>query len=171
MTSTRAASASDPHRQAVGSYSPTGEGKFFFTMMAAFAELERDIDSMSRTMAGLAAAKAQGRTGGRPTVMDADKLLAATCGPPPSSMTAPAASSVRRRLSALSSFYRYCAAHDLIGRVPTQGVAQQAVDPDYTATVGLDRNRRALVAADTDAPGAAHRGRGAAAAAQRPARR
>ena len=32
-----------------------------------------------------------------------------------------AASSVRRRLSALSSFYRYCAAHDLIGRVPTAG--------------------------------------------------
>ena len=31
-----------------------------------------------------------------------------------------AASSVRRRLSALSSFYRYCAAHDLIGRVPTR---------------------------------------------------
>ena len=26
-----------------GSYSPAGEGKFFFTMMAAFAELERDI--------------------------------------------------------------------------------------------------------------------------------
>ena len=35
-----------------------------------------------------------------------------------------AASSVRRRMSALSSLYRYCAAHDLIGRVPTQGVAQ-----------------------------------------------
>jgi hypothetical protein len=30
-----------------------------------------------------------------------------------------AASSVRRRLSVPSSFYRYCAAHDLIGRVPT----------------------------------------------------
>ena len=59
-----------------GSYSPTGEGKFFFTMMAAFAELERDIID-ERTMAGLAAAKAQGRTGGRPTVMDADKLAAA----------------------------------------------------------------------------------------------
>jgi hypothetical protein len=52
-----------------GSYSPTGEGKFFFTMMAAFAELERDLIH-ERTMAGLAAAKAQGRTGGRPTVMD-----------------------------------------------------------------------------------------------------
>ena len=59
-----------------------------------------------------------------------------------------AESSVRRRLSALSSFYRYCAAHDLIGRVPTDGVARPAVDPDYTATVGLDRDQaRALVAA------------------------
>ena len=45
-------------------------------MMAAFAELVRDIIH-ERTMAGLAAAKAQGRTGGRPTVMDADKLAAA----------------------------------------------------------------------------------------------
>ncbi len=59
-----------------------------------------------------------------------------------------AASSVRRRLSALSSLYRYCAAHDLIGRVPTEGVARPVVDPDYTATVGLDRDQaRALVAA------------------------
>lgn len=58
-----------------GSYSPAGEGKFFFTMMAAFAELERDIIH-ERTMAGLVAAKAQGRKGGRPTVMDADKLAA-----------------------------------------------------------------------------------------------
>src|ERR1700730_9493873 len=31
-----------------------------------------------------------------------------------------AESSVRRRLSALSSFYRYCAAHDLVGRIPTE---------------------------------------------------
>lgn len=59
-----------------GSYTPAGEGKFFFTMMAAFAELERDIIH-ERTMAGLAAARAQGRIGGRPTVMDADKLAAA----------------------------------------------------------------------------------------------
>ena len=26
-----------------GTYSPTGEGKFYFTMTASFAELERDI--------------------------------------------------------------------------------------------------------------------------------
>ena len=44
-------------------YSPTGEGKFFFTTMAVFAELERDIID-ERTMAVLVAAKAQGRTGG-----------------------------------------------------------------------------------------------------------
>ena len=55
---------------------------------------------------------------------------------------------MRRRLSALSSLYRYCSAHDLIGRVPTDGVARPVVDPDYTATVGLDRDQaRALVAA------------------------
>ncbi len=59
-----------------GTYSPTGEGKFFFIMMAAFAELERDMIH-ERTMAGLAAARAQGRTGGRPTVMDPDTLAAA----------------------------------------------------------------------------------------------
>lgn len=59
-----------------GTYTPTGEGKFFFTMMAAFAELERDM-LRERTLAGLAAARAQGRVGGRPTVMDADKLAAA----------------------------------------------------------------------------------------------
>ena len=59
-----------------GTYSPSGEGKFFFTMMAAFAELERDLIH-ERTMAGLAAARAQGRRGGRPTVMNGDRLAAA----------------------------------------------------------------------------------------------
>ena len=85
------------------------------------------------------------------------------------------ASSVRRRLSALSSFYRYCAAHDLTARIPTAGVARPVVDPDYTATVGLDREQaRALVAAadaDTRPAGAAHRGGDPAAAAQRAAGR
>lgn len=59
-----------------GAYAPSGEGKFFFTMMAAFAELERDM-THERTMAGLEAARRQGRVGGRPTVMDADMLAAA----------------------------------------------------------------------------------------------
>jgi DNA invertase Pin-like site-specific DNA recombinase len=59
-----------------GTYTPTGEGKFFFTIMAAFAELERDMIHQ-RTMAGLTAARAQGRVGGRPTALDPDKLAAA----------------------------------------------------------------------------------------------
>ena len=59
-----------------GSYSPSGEGKFFFTMMVAFAELERDM-IVERTRAGLEAAKAQGRTGGRPTVVSEDVLTVA----------------------------------------------------------------------------------------------
>jgi integrase/recombinase XerD len=62
--------------------------------------------------------------------------------------TGAAASNVRRRLSALSSFYGYCAAHDLTPPIPTEGVKRPPVDPDYTATVGLDRDQaRALVAA------------------------
>jgi len=66
-----------------------------------------------------------------------------------------AAASARRRLSALSSFYGYCAAHDLVTRIPTVGVARPMVDADYTATVGLDRDeaRALLAAADAD-PGA-----------------
>jgi DNA invertase Pin-like site-specific DNA recombinase len=58
-----------------GTYSPNGEGKFFFTIMAAFAELERDM-IRERTIAGLEAARAEGRVGGRPSVVDADKLAA-----------------------------------------------------------------------------------------------
>jgi hypothetical protein len=70
-----------------------------------------------------------------------------------------AAASVRR-LSALLSFYRYCAAGVLAGRLPTDGVARPAVDPDYTTTAVLDRNQaRAMVAAagaDTGAQAIQH---------------
>jgi len=45
---------------------------------------------------------------------------------------------VRRRLSALSSAHRCCATADLIDRIPTDGVARPAIDPDYTATMALD---------------------------------
>lgn len=59
-----------------GTYQPKGEGKLFFTILAAFAEFERDMIH-ERTMAGLAAARNLGRVGGRPTVLDGDKLAAA----------------------------------------------------------------------------------------------
>ena len=59
-----------------GRYGASGSGKFFFTIMAAFAELERDLIH-ERTMAGLAAARTAGRIGGRPRKLDGDKLAAA----------------------------------------------------------------------------------------------
>jgi DNA invertase Pin-like site-specific DNA recombinase len=43
----------------------TPEGKLFFTIIGGFAEFEREI-MRSRTMDGLAAARARGRLGGRP---------------------------------------------------------------------------------------------------------
>ena len=61
------------------------------------------------------------------------------------------ASSVRRRLSALSSFYRCAAAHDLISDNPCASVVPPAVDPDYTATICLDRDQALALVAAADA--------------------
>lgn len=54
----------------------TPAGRFFFHMMAALAEMERDL-IRERTNAGLAAARARGRLGGRKPKLDAAKLDAA----------------------------------------------------------------------------------------------
>lgn len=54
----------------------TPAGRFFFHVLAAMAQMERELIK-ERTQAGLAAAKARGRTGGRKKVMDASKLAAA----------------------------------------------------------------------------------------------
>ncbi|WP_413808369.1 recombinase family protein [Streptomyces sp. OE57] len=54
----------------------TPDGCLMLQVVRAMAEFERSLIK-DRTRAGLEAAKAQGRTGGRPTVMDADKLAAA----------------------------------------------------------------------------------------------
>lgn len=47
-------------------------GRAMLTIMSAFAQLERDT-IVERTRAGLEAAKAQGRRGGRPSVVDEKK--------------------------------------------------------------------------------------------------
>ena len=49
----------------------TPVGRFFFRTMASIAELERDIIA-ERTQAGLKAARARGRVGGRPAVPKKD---------------------------------------------------------------------------------------------------
>lgn len=51
----------------------TPAGRFFFHMMAALAEMERDL-IRERTTAGLAAARARGRRGGRPPVLSARQV-------------------------------------------------------------------------------------------------
>lgn len=50
-------------------------GKLLFHLMAAIAEFERDL-IRERTMVGLNAARAKGRTGGRPRRMTDDKIEA-----------------------------------------------------------------------------------------------
>jgi site-specific recombinase XerD len=61
-------------------------------------------------------------------------------------------STIRRRLSALSSWYRYLAAHDMIDHQPVAGVVRPYVDPDHSETIGLNRDqaRALLAAADAD---------------------
>lgn len=54
----------------------TAAGRLIFSVVGAFAAFERDIIA-ERTRAGLAHARSQGRTGGRPTVMSPEKLEAA----------------------------------------------------------------------------------------------
>ncbi len=51
-------------------------GQFFFTICAAFAQLEREMIA-SRTKDGLAAAKARGRVGGRKELVTKDKAVTA----------------------------------------------------------------------------------------------
>ena len=54
----------------------TAQGKFFFHMTAALAEMERDL-IRERTNAGLAAARARGRKGGRKPELNAKQICQA----------------------------------------------------------------------------------------------
>lgn len=54
----------------------TANGRLFFGVFAAFAEFERELIA-ERTRAGLAAARARGRKGGRPRKVDQATLRAA----------------------------------------------------------------------------------------------
>ncbi len=51
----------------------TPAGRFFFHVMSALAQMERELIA-ERTQAGLAAARSRGRTGGRPRKMTESKL-------------------------------------------------------------------------------------------------
>ncbi|ELY2957388.1 DNA-invertase [Enterobacter asburiae] len=51
----------------------TAMGRFFFHVMSALAEMEREL-IVERTLAGLAAAREQGRVGGRPAALKPHEL-------------------------------------------------------------------------------------------------
>ena len=55
----------------------TPQGEFLFHVFGALAQFERSL-TQERVRAGLAAANRRGRRGGRPTAIDAEKLLAVT---------------------------------------------------------------------------------------------
>jgi DNA invertase Pin-like site-specific DNA recombinase len=57
--------------EAIDTTTPTGQ--FFFHVTGAFAELERNL-IRERTMAGLSAARARGRKGGRPKALAPEKF-------------------------------------------------------------------------------------------------
>ena len=87
---------------------PTAGGGLVFHLFGAWAEFERQL-IRDRTLAGLAAARARGRVGGRPRVMTEAKLRLARAmrsQTPPMSLGAVAAelgltkSTVARNLSA-----------------------------------------------------------------------
>ena len=54
----------------------TPTGRFFFHVMASFAQMEREL-TLERVYAGLANAREQGRVGGRPRSMTVSKLSSA----------------------------------------------------------------------------------------------
>ncbi|MBL8497783.1 MAG: recombinase family protein [Nitrosomonas sp.] len=66
----------DALRTFVGIYPTTANGRLFFGIFAALAEFERELIA-ERTHAGLAAARARGRLGGRPRKMDRATVMMA----------------------------------------------------------------------------------------------
>lgn len=87
----------------------SGVGKLVFHIFASLAEFERDL-IRERTMAGLESARARGKLGGRPKVMDAKKAAMAR------SMHQDKNLSVKEICSTLgisrTTFYRYLQAED-----------------------------------------------------------
>jgi DNA invertase Pin-like site-specific DNA recombinase len=103
--------AEDLERRGVGLHSLTENidtttpgGRFMFSILGALGSMEREV-LVQRTKAGLAAAAARGRRGGRPPVLDDAKLRAARAMLASGTLTA---TEVARQLGcAPSTLYRH----------------------------------------------------------------
>ena len=84
----------------------TANGRLAFGIFAAFAEFERDLIA-ERTRAGLAAARARGRLGGRPRKMDRAMLTMAMAMAAMADPTAVAADVARRLGITTTTLYTY----------------------------------------------------------------
>jgi DNA invertase Pin-like site-specific DNA recombinase len=87
----------------------TSGGKLVFHVFAALAEFERDV-IRERTQAGLAAARARGRRGGRPKAALSDPKQLAMAQALYQDKTTPIAEIVKALKVSRSTFYRYIAA-------------------------------------------------------------
>lgn len=92
--------------EAIDTTTPTG--RFFFHITGAFAELERNL-IRERTMAGLVSARARGRQGGRPKVMDSETFQLALILYKDKNTTV--ANICNRLKVSKRTFYRYLAKH------------------------------------------------------------
>src|SRR5216117_3415957 len=105
-------------RPAATGCSPTPGGKLVFHVFAALAEFERDL-IRERTAAGLGAARARGRRGGRPSVLTAHKLQVARemCGSGQYMVATFAKSLGVSRASIYRHLKRFASSGDMIGPV------------------------------------------------------
>ena len=99
----------------------TAGGELFFHICAAFAQMNGRIIS-DRTRAGLAAAKARGKLGGRPTVMTPERIKLA------------------RRMRAEKATWETIAAALQVGVSSVRrALADDSAEPDTQASEGPDR--------------------------------
>jgi DNA invertase Pin-like site-specific DNA recombinase len=111
----------------------TSGGRLIFHVFGALAEFERDL-IRERTQAGLQAARARGRRGGRPRSLDVKKLALAK------SLHQDASHTIADICTTLgisrATFYRH-----LSSREERAGVHDQRVEPTRAARVAAPRSR------------------------------